>query len=107
MILAARPTLAEVPLADLSFVRTPKGGLIEEHHLLPDADIFKSFWTRPDIDIDIEDFKIAIDVVTHRGADVGLHPDWNKDWRAFIARNPSRKEVFDFAKEMVTRYAID
>lgn len=58
--------------------------------------------------IDIKDFKLAIDVVTHRGADVGLHSTgWNTDWRAFIARIPSHKEVFDFAKEMVNRYAID
>ena len=49
-----------------------------------------------------------LDVVTHRGADVGLHSTgWNREWREFLNTSPNRKEVFDFAKEMVTRYAID
>lgn len=58
--------------------------------------------------IDIKDFKIAIDVVTHRGADVGLHSTgWNREWREFLNTSPNRKQIFDFAKDMVTRYAID
>ena len=88
-------------------MRTPKGGLIEGHHLLPDALEFKAYWSRPDINIDIEDFIIALDVVTHRGADVGIHPGWNLEWREFLGTSPNRKQIFDFAKDMVTRYAID
>jgi len=68
----------------------------------------KSHYSRPNIDIGFEDFKTMLDVVTHRGADVGLHSTgWNREWREFLNTSPNRKEVFDFAKEMVTRYAID
>ncbi len=101
-------------------LRTPKGGIVEEHHLLPDADEFKDYWSRPEININIDDFKIALDMTTHRGKDVGVHSsawktseglaiDWNSRWSLFFEanENASRANVLNFAKSLIKEFAID
>jgi hypothetical protein len=106
-------------------LRSPKGvpysssdragqliGAVHEHHLLPEDGFFTSQWTR--LEIDIEDFKIAIDAITHTGEGVGIHSstwrqDWNARWRTFFQRSPgaSRSQVFEFARELAKEFAID
>jgi DNA relaxase NicK len=87
-------------------------GAVHEHHLLPEDGFFTSQWTR--LEIDIEDFKIAIDAITHTGEGVGIHSstwrqDWNARWRTFFQRSPgaSRSQVFEFARELAKEFAID
>ena len=74
-------------------LRTPKGGLIEEHHLLPKehADKFKAIFGD---DFNVDDFKVAIDAVTHRGESVGVHSNgWNEAWEKFLREDRSKKKL--------------
>ncbi len=99
-------------------IRTPKlESLLEEHHLLPDANEFKQIFHSPHLGIDIEDFKVAIDAVTHRAAEVGLHSaayreafgkDWNDHWREFLRNegNHTRPKIFAFANKLVKKFGL-
>lgn len=63
----------------------------EAHHLLPQAERFKKFFKRADLDI--KDFKIPLDKAKHRLNPGGVHTNsagnWNKIWDDFFQCNPN------------------
>jgi hypothetical protein len=59
----------------------------EDHHRLPEQ--FKPWFEASPRNLNIENYKTPMPMQWHRGADIGLHPDYNAAWQNFINAYPN------------------
>lgn len=80
----------------------------ELHHLLPRQ--FDKFFKAAGLNI--ERFKTPLTMLKHRGKifgqKIGIHPEWNKAWGEFFAKNPkaSPEEIFEQLGKMIKDFKI-
>jgi hypothetical protein len=56
------------------------------HHLLPKQ--FEAQFMKAGLDINRPEFGMILEQIDHTGTG-GIHPNWNKEWSDFFARNPN------------------
>ncbi len=80
------------------------------HHLLPQSKTLKPFFDRAGINI--EDFKIPLDVAKHRLKPDGVHTigggNWNKVWKEYFDATPnaSRAQILEQLAKMREQFGI-
>lgn len=83
---------------------------IELHHLLPQAKRFRNYFERAGLNI--EDFRIPVDVAKHRLKPGGVHTttggDWNRVWDKFFEANPNatREQILQQLSRMRKDFGI-
>ena len=82
---------------------------IEGHHLLPRQ--FKQFFEAAGLNI--EKYKTPLIMLKHRGKifgiHVGVHPEWNKMWAEFFAKNGfnvTKEEILEQLDKMLKKFFI-
>ena len=91
--------------SETKLLQAPK---LADHHIFPQQ--FKKFFKSKGIDID--EFTMTLGQKTHlkgvHGKGLGKMPaeKWNLEWKAFIDKNPSTKEIYQKAGEMIDKYDL-
>jgi hypothetical protein len=84
--------------------------LIELHHLLPQEKALKPYFKRAGLNI--ENFKIPLDVAKHRLKPDGIHTkgggDWNKVWTDFFKNNQlaTQEQILEQLARMRKQFGI-
>jgi hypothetical protein len=63
---------------------------------------FKPWFEAPPRNLNIEDYTTPMPMQWHRGADIGLHPDYNAAWANFIKAYPdaSAEQTLQFMNQL-------
>ncbi|MGH3807199.1 MAG: DUF2380 domain-containing protein, partial [Pseudonocardiaceae bacterium] len=76
-----------------------------EHHLLPKAKNFRTWFAEPPRNLDVDDFVVRLDVATHEATHMA---GWSDDWFEFMTgkQTATAVEVLAFKDQLKIKYKI-